>query len=128
MPGSAAEPLRIMAHQEEGVAFLLKRKSGLLAFEQGLGKTLVAIKAFVRLKSDGAADALLVICPNSLKRNWVSEIRRFEPSLDVEIIEGAAKVRRRAFAYATSTAIVVSYETARTELSGVLALISRRRT
>ena len=30
-----------MAHQREGVDFLLARRAGIIAFEQGLGKTLV---------------------------------------------------------------------------------------
>lgn len=117
-----------MAHQEEGIAFLLERKCGLLAFEQGLGKTLVAIKAFKRVRSKGDAEALLVICPNSLKRNWVSELERFEPGLDVQIIEGHARNRRRALATVKKTVIIMSYETARGEMAGVLALLGRRRT
>ena len=39
----------LMAHQREGIDFLISGKSGLLAFEQSLGKTLVAIDAFRRL-------------------------------------------------------------------------------
>jgi SNF2 family DNA or RNA helicase len=117
-----------MAHQEEGIAFLLERKAGLLAFEQGLGKTLVAIKAFAILRSRDQVDALLVICPNSLKRNWVAEFTRFEPHLEVRIIEGTAAVRRRALAHVCSPVAIMSYETARTEIAGVLALLGRRRT
>lgn len=127
-PADASQDVHLMAHQEEGIAFLLEKQSGLLAFEQGLGKTLVAIKAFVRLRAEGRADALLVICPNSLKRNWVSEFTRFEPGVDVEIVEGAASVRRRTLAAATKPVLVMSYETARGEIAGVLALLARRRT
>src|SRR5438876_1113646 len=53
----------LMAHQREGVEFLLAKGSGLLAFEQGLGKTLVAIEAYRRLRAGGTADALLVGTP-----------------------------------------------------------------
>src|SRR2546427_12264268 len=123
MPTSVA----LMAHQEEGVRFLLERGSGLLAFEQGLGKTLVAIRAFVALQARGAADMLLVICPNSLKRNWAAEVRRFEPVLTVEIVEGGPRERRRGLAQTKAAVVVVSYETARAEVSGVLALLGRRR-
>ncbi len=126
-PAGASQEVHLMAHQEEGIAFLLEKKSGLLAFEQGLGKTLVAIKAFARLRAEGRVDALVVICPNSLKRNWVCELTRFEPSVDVEIVEGAASVRRRALAAATKPVIIMSYETARGEIAGVLALLTRRR-
>ena len=117
-----------MAHQHEGVRFLVDNKVGLLAFEQGLGKTLVAIKAFAHLLSERNANALLVICPNSLKRNWVAEVGRFEPSLETEIVEGSARARRRALSSVTAPVVIVSYETARLEVAGVLALLGRRRT
>src|SRR5437773_5628768 len=122
------QDIQLMAHQEEGIVFLLERKCGLLAFEQGLGKTFVAIRAFTRLRNRGNVEALLVICPNSLKRNWLSELVRFEPSLDVQIIEGTARERRRALATTTKTVTIMSYETARGEIVGVLALLGRRRT
>lgn len=124
---SVPQPVRLMAHQEEGIAFLLNKKAGLLAFEQGLGKTLVAIKAFVRVRAEGGADALLVICPNSLKRNWASEFARFEPGIPLAIIEGPAKVRRRALSEASAPVVIMSYETARGEITGVLALLARQR-
>ena len=43
----------LMAHQNEGVEFLLSRRSGIFAFEQGLGNTVVALEAFVRLRQSG---------------------------------------------------------------------------
>lgn len=119
---------RLMPHQEEGVAFLLTQRSGLLAFEQGLGKTLVAIAAFASLHAGGKVETMLVICPNSLKRNWQGEVARFAAHLEVAIIEGGARERRRALATCRAAVIVVSYETARVEIAGVLALLSRRRT
>lgn len=124
----ATAPFRIMAHQEEGIAFLLRARGGLLAFEQGLGKTLVAIKAFARLLAEGGTDAMLVVCPNSLKRNWAWEIDRFEPSLTTQIVEGPPKIRRRGLSAAKAAVVILSYETARAETAGVLALLSRRRT
>src|SRR5262249_1896183 len=73
-------------------------------------------------------EAMLVLCPNSLKRNWQGEVARFAPHLNLEIIEGGAKERRRAFAKCRAAVVVVSYETARGEIAGVLALLSRRQT
>jgi SNF2 family DNA or RNA helicase len=117
-----------MSHQEEGVTFLTRNKGGLLAFEQGLGKTLVAIRAFELLLSEGRVDAILVICPNSLKRNWAAEFSKFAPNIATAIIAGPPKVRRRALAEVIVPAAIISYETARAEISGVLALLGRRRT
>jgi SNF2 family DNA or RNA helicase len=118
----------LMEHQKEGVAFLTGGRRGLLAFEQGLGKTLVAIDSFRQLRERNEADRMLVICPNSLKRNWVAEIAKFAPSLIVAIAEGTPKTRRAVFAGSTASVIVTSYETARTEVTAILAFASARRT
>lgn len=120
--------LQLMQHQEEGIAFLTGEHSGLLAFEQGLGKTLVAIDAFRRLLAESKADKMLVVCPNSLKRNWVAEIGKFAPGLAVEIAEGKARARRRVFAASEAKVVVTSYETARVEVTAILALLATRRT
>ena len=118
----------LLQHQSEGVEFLTGGGSGLLAFEQGLGKTFVAIEAFRRLLHAGRTDKLLVICPNSLKRNWVAEFAKFAPELTVEVAEGTPKIRRAAFRESCSNAVVTSYETARSETTSLLALAQRQRT
>jgi SNF2 family DNA or RNA helicase len=115
----------LMRHQEEGVAFLLARGSGLLAFEQGLGKTLVAIEAYQRLRERGETDLMVVICPNSLKRNWAAEIARFAPNLTTRIISAAGKERRRALAEAYEDVVVIHYEGARAEIMSLRALLKR---
>lgn len=120
--------VELMEHQREGVAFLTEGRHGLLAFEQGLGKTLVAIDAFRQLREEGEADRMLVICPNSLKRNWMAEIAKFAPGVTVEIAEGTPKERRRTFANSTAAVVVTSYETARVEVTAVLSLVDRSRT
>lgn len=117
----------LMDHQKEGVTFLTDGRAGLLAFEQGLGKTLVAIDAFRQLRESGEAERMLVICPNSLKRNWVAEIAKFAPMLSVEVAEGAPKVRREVFSASRADVVVTSYETARTEVTSVLAFTTASR-
>lgn len=108
------------------MAFLLNRKAGLLAFEQGLGKTLVAIEAFDRLRAQRLVDVLVVLCPNSLKRNWAAEIARANPSLSVAIVVGGPK-ERRARLGAPAHVYVVNYETARNEIVTVQAVMRRGR-
>lgn len=120
--------VELMAHQREGIDFLMRGRAGLLAFEQGLGKTLVAIDAFRRVWAAREAERLLVICPNSLKRNWVAELERFAPEFSVDIVEGTPKERRRLFAGSSANVIITSYETARAEVSAILALVQRHRT
>ena len=120
--------VKLMEHQRAGVNFLISERQGLLAFEQGLGKTLVAISAYCMLRDGDDADQMLVVCPNSLKRNWRSEIRKFAPGIAVDIAEGAPKQRRLTFATSAANVIVTSYETARVEVTAILALVGRSRT
>ena len=116
----------LMAHQREGVDFLLAKGSGLLAFEQGLGKTLVAIEAFRRLRAEGRADALLVVCPNSLKRTWAAELVRFAPDFDSHIVEGGPRERRHGLAQTRAAVVLVNYEAARNEITAIRALMQRQ--
>lgn len=116
----------LMRHQEEGVAFLMNRRSGLLAFEQGLGKTLVAIHAFRQLRRRKAVDLMLVICPNSLKQNWAEEVAKFAPDLRTTVITGAAKNRRLALNDMAVDVIAINYEAARSELLALRALMRVR--
>jgi SNF2 family DNA or RNA helicase len=120
--------MALFEHQSEGVAFLLERRGGLLAFEQGLGKTLVAIEAFRRAREAGTAHVLLVICPNSLKRNWLAELKRFAPELEATIVEGSPQTRRALLASTRTPVVITSYETARAEVTAILALLKRRPT
>jgi SNF2 family DNA or RNA helicase len=125
---SRSTAVELMEHQREGIDFLMEGCAGLLAFEQGLGKTLVAIEAFRRVRQQRSADMLLVICPNSLKKNWMAELSKFAPELDSIIVEGPARQRRQLFSEATAAVVITSYETARAEITAILALMSRRRT
>ena len=120
--------IELMAHQRDGIDFLINGKSGLLAFEQGLGKTLVAIDAFRRVWAARNVERLFVVCPNSLKRNWVAELAKFAPEFTVEIAEGSPRARRAIFAQSKAHVIVTSYETARAEVTAILAFVERQRT
>ncbi|HEX8691131.1 MAG TPA: DEAD/DEAH box helicase [Longimicrobium sp.] len=117
-----------MRHQEEGVDFLLRNRIGLLAFEQGLGKTLVAIEAFRRLRWSRAANLMLVICPNSLKGNWRAEVARFAPDLRVRVISGTMRERREDLTGVAEDIVVINYEAARAEIIALRALMVVRKT
>lgn len=116
-----------MAHQHEGADFLVGRRCGLLAFEQGLGKTLVAIEAFLKLRARREVDLALVICPNSLKRTWAAELARFAPEMQVCIVEGGRRERRRLLSATRADAVVINYESARNEIVAIRAFLRRRR-
>jgi SNF2 family DNA or RNA helicase len=116
----------LMPHQCEAVEFLLAKGSGLLALEQGLGKTLVAIAAFQQLHRHGQVSCMVVICPNSLKGNWVAEVRRFAPELRIHVFSGPAPQRRIDLRSTAADVYIVNYETARNEITSLRALLQRR--
>lgn len=120
--------VQLFDHQKEGIAFLTGKQHGLLAFEQGLGKTLVAIRAFTELLHRNECDRMLVICPNSLKRNWVAEIEKFADGVTCVIAEGTPAGRKAVFAESKARVLITSYETARTEHRAITAFLQRQRT
>lgn len=70
-------------HQKDAVRFLLSRKKCILADDMGLGKSMSLAAAAV----EGNFDAVLVICPASLKTNWKRELMWYVPERDITIIE-----------------------------------------
>src|SRR5947209_19845286 len=112
-------------HQTEGVEFLGEKECGLVAFEQRLGNTLVAIAAFDRLRQRGLVERLIVICPNSLKQNWHEEIKRFAGDLTVEIVNGNSSHRKAVLAKSRAAVLIVNYESARNEMTAISAALRR---
>jgi SNF2 family DNA or RNA helicase len=84
--------------------------SGLLGNDQGTGKTAsvqVALRGLV-----GAMPAL-VICPNSVKRVWEAEAKKFIPEANVYVVQGGAQGRKKIIAQALAdpmALIVINYE------------------
>lgn len=71
-------------HQKYGIQWILdkyqkKQKGVLLADEMGLGKTIQSLSVLAYLNDDNFN--CIIICPSSLKHNWLSEIKKFYPSL-----------------------------------------------
>jgi SWI/SNF-related matrix-associated actin-dependent regulator 1 of chromatin subfamily A len=96
-PGLTGE---LMPFQTAGVVYALRQRRAFIADEQGLGKTLQALAAIE------AADAYpaVVVCPASLKLNWLREIARWLPERSAAEISG-----RRGHLPATDI-IVVNYD------------------
>jgi SWI/SNF-related matrix-associated actin-dependent regulator 1 of chromatin subfamily A len=80
-PGLAGE---LMPFQTAGVAYALRQRRAFIADEQGLGKTIQALAAIE------AADAYpaVVVCPASLKLNWLREVARWLPGRRADTISG----------------------------------------
>ena len=77
--------------QRAGVTYLLAQRRAFLADEQGLGKT---IEALATLEADGAYPAV-VVCPASLKLNWMRELERWLPGRTAQALSGTGVRKRR---------------------------------
>jgi hypothetical protein len=81
VPGLGGE---LKPFQRAGVRYLLAQRRAFLSDEQGLGKT---IEAIATLEADGAYPAI-VVCPASLKLNWIRELQRWLPERTVQALVG----------------------------------------
>ncbi|WP_045576540.1 DEAD/DEAH box helicase [Desulfosporosinus sp. I2] len=66
---------------------------GILADDMGLGKT-VQVLAFILSEKSNASGTALVIAPTSLIYNWQEEAKKFTPTLQVLVVEGAPQERQ----------------------------------
>jgi SNF2 family DNA or RNA helicase len=88
----------LFPHQRAGVKFLTTARRALLADEPGLGKTAQAIRALKQLQDGGEqVFPALIVCPNTLKKNWKREFDKWWPGLDIQVIKGSATQRRKQF-------------------------------
>ena len=88
----------LFPHQRAGVAFLATAKRALLADEPGLGKTAQAIRALKKLQENGEeVFPALIVCPNTLKKNWAREFKTWWPSVNTQVIKGTATQRKKQF-------------------------------
>ncbi len=71
--------------QADGVRWLSSRANALLADEMGTGKTAQALLA--------STDRLIVVCPSSLKRNWVREAALWRPDLRPVLLDAIGGFR-----------------------------------
>ena len=100
---------KLYPYQKEGVRFAFKAGKAIIADEMGLGKTVQAICLAEIYLREKMAESILVICPNSLKYQWKSEIERWTGRNEVLIVEGYASRRLELYKAATPYKIV-SYQ------------------
>lgn len=65
----------LMPFQRAGAKYMTEKKRALCADEMGLGKTVQALATVWHLK----ALPVLILCPASLKMNWIREARKWLP-------------------------------------------------
>jgi superfamily II DNA or RNA helicase len=107
--------------QMRGVLFAASRGRTILADDMGLGKTIQAIGAAEILARRRGISRALVICPASVKHQWLTEIKRFSDRSAV-VIDGSPE-QRRALYNSEAFFKIVNYELVRRDLENVSALL-----
>jgi SNF2 family DNA or RNA helicase len=103
----------LFPHQRAGVAYLSTVKRALLADEPGLGKTAQAIRALKALQDRGEdVFPALIVCPNTLKKNWEREFKIWWPGVKTQVIKGTAAKRKKQFAEEADV-IIINWESLR---------------
>jgi SNF2 family DNA or RNA helicase len=88
----------LFPHQRAGVQFLKTARRALLADEPGLGKTAQAIRALKAIQDSGEeVFPILIVCPNTLKKNWAREFARWWPGVKTQVIKGTSTQRKKQF-------------------------------
>lgn len=104
----------LFPHQRAGVKFLATAKRALLADEPGLGKTAQAIRALKELQEQGQdVFPALIVCPNTLKKNWAREFNKWWPEVKTQVIKGSAAQRKRQFEE-DAQVFIINWESLRT--------------
>ena len=104
----------LFPHQRAGVEFLATAKRALRADEPGLGKTAQAIRALKMLHERGEEIfPVLIVCPNTLKKNWAREFTKWWPEVPTQVIKGSAVQRKRQFED-PSQVFIINWESLRT--------------
>ncbi|MFL5281896.1 MAG: DEAD/DEAH box helicase [Rhodopila sp.] len=98
VPASFTASLR--PYQQEGLNWLQHLRAhdlgGLLADDMGLGKTAQTIAHIAVEEAAGRLDRpALVVVPTSLVSNWMAELGRFAPHLNVAVLYGLDRHERR---------------------------------
>lgn len=88
---------KLHPYQEEAVDRFINRRSLLIAYGCGTGKTVMAIAAAEKLTESKEVRQVLILCPASLKYQWKEKINQFTDST-VLVINGTKAERERLFA------------------------------
>jgi SNF2 family DNA or RNA helicase len=91
--------------QIPGRDFLVTAKNALLGDEMGSGKTLQTLAALRAVDGYPA----LIVCPNSVKRNWANEVGKWLPEATPIVVAGSAAKRRKilADAHGVDNAVII---------------------
>ena len=88
----------LLPYQPEAVEKMCTRGKMLVAYDLGLGKTVLTIAAIERLMDERkVTEPGLVICLSSLKYQWASSIKKFTNGSTPVVIDGTPEQRKRQY-------------------------------
>ncbi|MEA3378933.1 MAG: SNF2-related protein [Nanoarchaeota archaeon] len=91
---------------------------GCLADDMGLGKTVQVLSLLLYEKEKGSKKPSLIIVPTSLVFNWVQEVDKFTPNLNVYVHHGQDRLKKMAQINSKKPDIIVTtYDTLRNDVS-----------
>lgn len=103
-------------YQVEALGRMIERGNQLLALTMGAGKTLTGIAAVETLAAAGLVKVGFVLCPNSIKFQWLDEIRR-RTGAPCQVIDGTKEQRLFQYKHARRYRYNISnYDTLRNDL------------
>ena len=130
-----ASSARLFPHQRVAVRWLLDTPHAFLGDDMGLGKTLSVLSYYAALKRTLGFQLLLVVCPNSLTRNWLREIAMWFPQIRATVLSGDKSSKAWALRLLTTgsmeyDALILNYEAMRLEYvtPEIAKLTQQRRT
>ena len=100
----------LLPYQDDAVDEMVARQKMLVAYDLGLGKTVITIAACERLRDAGVIDGpVLVVALASLKYQWAKEITKFSDST-ATVIDGTKTQRHAQIGRADSDYVITNYE------------------
>ncbi len=78
--------IRLHDYQNKAVRRLIENRTGILAFDTGLGKTYSGIATLALARQQGWAKRPVVLVPNSIAWKWYRDIAKCLPDYRVEVI------------------------------------------
>lgn len=100
----------LLPYQNEAVEKMIDRRRVLVAYDLGLGKTVLTIAAVEGIRDMDGIGGVLVVCLSSLKYQWAKEIAKFSDRTSI-VIDGSRKQREAQYGSLEQyDYVIVNYE------------------
>lgn len=114
---SAGDDEHLYGFQRAGVHFMDAAHSGLLGDEMGCGKSIQALSLMKKIYDRGETPfPALIICPNSVKKHWEAETKKWFPEAVPYVIDGTPVRKRKMIGVALenpNAVVIINIESVR---------------